>query len=605
MKRDSGTFLFIALALAMLLPGCWGSSKSTSVSVGGGGGVLATATAVGIDKCHNCHADTAVDGVGIFNSWEQSRHANLDNTYDGWDNALGTTNYHGFRPNTSSSSCTGCHDPNGDSANVPFYLSSQLSTYPLANDSRSVIGCEACHGGGSLHFGVGPIGGPTLGEYAVAASTGQSSQYNTCRSCHNDSHHSTSSYRIIGDTHFDNGARAVGADIEGYVIRKALNTSCTDCHLPHRFSLVENREWHLSAHGEFTGEAWKHYDWKQSNRQACQRCHTTTGFVNYTTDQANYDPANNVFVATDNQSEMLYCYGCHQVNDGGIRKARRTVTTAYLPGGPGADDNVAITGKGNSELCMNCHSGREAGSQIKALIAALTNPGGADNVSFGSFNSHYLAAAGTLFQDNTFSVTDNTFTGPGAYQFPGKNYAKVSYFKHDIITYTTGTGEEGGPCVGCHMSSPHDPDNFETGTHSFMPVTHDSGGVMTALTSTKCAECHTGGYAITVADLNTLEEEFDARKDELQTALEGVGIYYNSSAYPYFYADAGFTTQFKTWESTAASQGIATADLIGAAFNLNFFAHEPGAYVHNDIYTNRVLYDSIEKVGATPTFARP
>lgn len=604
MKRDSGTFLFIALALAMLLPGCWGSSKSTSVSVGGGGGVLATATAVGIDKCYNCHANTAIDGTRIFEGWALSRHANYDNSYDGWDDLVeGTTSYHGYRPGydpAEQDTCGVCHNPNDDALNLAMYVGPGSGTTP-----RFVVGCEACHGGGSLHFGVGPIGGPTLGEYAVAASTGQSSQYNTCRSCHGDTFHTTRTYRLISDTHFDNGARAVGSDIQGYVIRKALNTSCTDCHLTHRFSLVENRAWHLSAHGDFAGAAWNHYDWKQSNRQACQRCHTTTGYVNYTSDQASYNPANNVFVATDNQSEMLYCYGCHQVDEGGMMEARRTVASAYLPGGPGANDNVEITGKGNSELCINCHSGREAGSQVKAILAGLTNPGGADNVSFGTFNSHYLAAAGTLFQDNTFSAADNTFTGPGAYQFPGKNYAKVSYFEHDSIPYTTGNGEEGGPCVGCHMSSPNNDNNYETGTHSFMPVIHDNNDVMTELTSTKCAECHAGAYTITVDDLNTLEEEYDARKDELQTALESIGIYYNSGAYPYFYADAAFTTQFKTWQSEAASLGIATADLIGAAFNLNYLTHDPGAYVHNDIYTNRVLYDSIEKVGATPSFARP
>jgi hypothetical protein len=33
---------------------------------------------------------------------------------------------------------------------------------------------------------------------------------------------------------------------------------------------------------------------------------------------------------------------------------------------------------------------------------------------------------------------------------------------------------------------------------------------------------------------------------------------------------------------------------MGAAFNLNLLEHDPGAYVHNRIYTKRLLYDAID-----------
>jgi hypothetical protein len=193
MNRHKGMFLMITLALAALLAGCWGSEKSTSLVVSGGGTVLAGATAVGIDKCHNCHAATAVGNVGIFAAWAGSRHANLDNTLDAFDSL-----YHGTNPDTTSATCIVCHDPDGDSVNLPLYIGDGSSA-----TARSVIGCEGCHGGGSLHFGVGPIGGPTLGIYAVAATTGQSSQYNTCTQCHGETtplFHSTSNERLIIDT---------------------------------------------------------------------------------------------------------------------------------------------------------------------------------------------------------------------------------------------------------------------------------------------------------------------------------------------------------------------------------------------------------------------
>lgn len=585
MKRHQGLLILTVFLLAALLVGC--SDKSTSLDVGGGGGTAATATAVGIDVCNNCHANTAVNGEAVFLAWSVSRHGNSNDSPS-------------YPP---SASCIPCHDPDGDSANLIGYAGPGSTPAP-----RNVVGCEACHGGGSLHFGVGPIG-----FFAKVATTGKSSQYNTCTGCHPDSNpfHSvtTEPELIIIDTHFDNGARAAGSDLQGYVIRTALETSCGDCHIAHEFDLTENLQWKASAHGDVAGAGWKNYDWKLASRQSCQQCHTTTGFVNYTNDQLTYDPANNVFAAVDNQSEMLYCYGCHQSGEHGMLAARRVVDNAYLQAGPGTANTVVITGQGDSELCINCHSGREPGAQIKANLAA--SPTGPDNTSFGSFNSHYLLAAATLFQDNTFSAADNQFIGPGAYQFVGKSYAKPSLFEHDIIgtpadpTATTAAARKQGACVGCHMTSPAGASNDPTyGSHIFLPFHLDGAGAIDNVTSASCVGCHVGGLALTPAGLNNLKTVYKNRIAELKTALEGVGIFYNINRYPYFYANAGSTTQFKTWATKAASLGLSTEDLVGIAYNLNYFSHEPGAWAHNDYYTQRVLFDSIEKLGVAPTFTR-
>lgn len=563
MKRNTTWLPIAAVAFAALFAGCWGASKSTSVTVAPGGGAE-TAAAVGVDVCANCHSAQLAQ-------WQSSSHAN----------ANGTPSYADFG---SDSTCETCHDNKGDGQLIVNFISGAVP--------RPVTGCESCHGGGALHFGSGPIE-----KYAAAATSGKSAQYNTCIACHpeNGAPHAGSTGRIISDTHFDNQYRADGSTIQGYVIRKAASSACTDCHRRHTFDLTENRQWAASAHGDRDGEAWKHYDWKDTSRQACQRCHTTTGFVNYTNDQAGYNPANNVFVAVDNQSEMLYCYGCHATTTSGYQVARRTVSTAYLPAGPGVNDNVAITGKGDSELCLNCHSGREPGSQVRANMAGKNM----DNTVFGAFNSHYLLAGATLFQDNNFSTADNQFVGPGAYQFNGKDYAKPSQFEHDTIG-----GATQGPCVGCHMTTPNSSTDETIGKHSFMPVTVDDTGAITAVTSAKCAECHTGSDAMTASRLDALRTQYENRVDALKSLLESKGIYWGPS-YPYFFANAGLTVQFKTWQTKAASLGISTEELVGVAFNLNYFKHEPGAYAHNSTYTARVLYDSIEKLGGTPGFARP
>ncbi len=622
MKRHRGSYVLAALGLAILMAGCWGSDKSTSLDVSGGASPIATATAVGIDKCFNCHANTAVAGAGIFETWSLSRHGNNDGTHAD----LPPTNFFGDPPEE----CNGCHDPNGDSLNLQKYTGFGSTPNP-----RNVIGCEACHGGGSLHFGVGPIGGPTLGVYAVAASTGQSSQYNTCIRCHverNSIHDPSQPFgtvdEIIYDTHFDNGARAQGSDIQGYVIRKALGTSCTDCHNPHSVNLVEARQWKASAHADFTGLPWKEDPWKdQTSSSYCKRCHTATSFVIYTDDQnvAYNDPIHTqTFIANgvvDNMSEVLYCRACHKIDPArGFTVARRVPQDARIPGAwdngqvvysstAGLNSYTKVAGMGDSELCMNCHSSRP--SRNGFFVRPYLTSGGRniDNVVYGSITPHYLVAVQTVFQDNT--------KGIGGYALPGRNYANPSYFEHNKIgtADAPGTGS-GGPCVGCHMSSPADNLDVTVGSHSFMPVTEDNTGNISAITSTMCVVCHNGIYALTPTELNNTRDLVTARVAEFRAALEAQSIFPNEKGNQFYTSASAAATDnssvgtVKNWQTraTALGTGIDGYDLWGICWNfnlLNYDPAEPCAWVHNNIYANRLIYDAIFALGATPSFARP
>ncbi len=636
MKRHRGSFVLAALGLAILMAGCWGSSKSTSLEVSGGGASpIATATNVGIDKCHDCHADTAVNGEGIFDAWALSRHGNLDNSYDAWDNLVEMQSrwWHGFRPGWSleelDEGCGVCHDKTSDAQNLAKYLGAGSGTTP-----RFIVSCEACHGGGSLHFGIGPIGGPTLGVYAIPASTGQSSQYNTCRGCHNDTHHGNDKFRLIGDTHFDNGSRAQQTPIQGYVIRKAMNTACTDCHNPHSVELREARQWKMSGHADFNGLPWYEDPWKdQTSSSYCKRCHTATSFQIYTDNQdiAYNDPIHTqTFIANgvvDNMAEVLYCRACHQiVPNKGFIVARRTVQDARIPG---AWDNgqivysstasrnsyTRISGMGDSEICMNCHSSRPGrnGFFLKKYVQAQTGGVNIDNIALPN-TPHYLVAVQTLFQDNTKAI--------GGYVLPGRDYTNAAYFEHSKIgtADAPGTGS-GGPCVGCHMSSPFDNLDATVGSHSFMPVVEDNTGNIVRITSTMCAVCHAGIYALTPAALNTARDEFDAHIAELRAALEAQGVYPNEGGNRMYVsaaaaaADNDSTLYFKTWQTKAATippvgsyAQMDGYDLLGIAWNFDLLAYDPAepcSWVHNNMYANRLLFDAIQALGATPSFARP
>lgn len=608
MKRHNGLFLLLSLALGTLLAGCWGSDKSTSLELTTSGDVVASAAPVGIDKCHNCHADTAVNTSRIFDDWASSRHANLDNTWDPYDNSIGNSKpYHGLLPYSGyepvpDGDCTPCHDPNGDSWNLANYSGPGSST-----TSRWVIGCEACHGGGERHFGVGPIGGPSSAAYAVAATTGQSSQYNTCTRCHQETptEHGSKPYRLISDTHFDNADRAVGTDIQGYALRKGAGTACVDCHNPHSAKLAINRQWKSSAHGDFAGEAWKHYKWTDSNRASCQRCHTTTGAVNYMTAPATYDSANNVFswkatTGTDNRSEMLYCYACHTNYYGGLR-APGAITASYT----GVSPEPVFPDSSASNICLSCHTGRESGDSIKASAGPF------DNVSF--INSHYLTAGGTVF-----AVT--------GYEYAGLDYTIPSSDLHDKIGMgTTGNATvdasyKNGPCVSCHFDS-RDPNGLSvltktsdnTLSHTLSPFTRyaDNDLVLNPV----CINCHGSrgqgsnsavlwlGDDATAATLQgtTHKARYQAALEALKVQLAAKGFNF-SNTYPYFFKSADNTASsnaVKNWLSagdTDTTGAVTGKNNMGAAFNYNLLAHDPGGVAHNRRYTRRLIYDAIDWV---------
>ncbi len=144
------TLLVASIALMTL----WGCSSSMD-SGGGKSDVSTEYETVGIDVCVQCH-----DIKG--QEWLGSRHGNAEP--EGGPHSP-------HRPGESS--CADCHNPLNDGDLIEFAFNTQ-------EKRRDVIGCESCHGGGGLHYGLGPI------EYPRSAPE-------ICGACHNrdDGHHDT------------------------------------------------------------------------------------------------------------------------------------------------------------------------------------------------------------------------------------------------------------------------------------------------------------------------------------------------------------------------------------------------------------------------------
>lgn len=525
--------------------------------------------------------------------------------------------------------CRTCHDPH----NAGGLLFEDVEDHGHVVASGEYATCVSCH----------------MGDNAAVADDGAGgTDWDVTEAIY----HQDVYYRIITDTHYDDPTTT--NIIEGYVIDPLSDRACRACHDVHAveeiradddsssFSSTINDQWAKSGHAgqigtvkltvaedygdnmglnrtteqtvaikaagvtSAEGDAWLHYDWDAGDRQPCQECHTSTGAMNYLNDPAGYDNTANDFshladwavdgdgvVTSSGQNELLYCWGCHSDNNGGLRN-------------PGANSRpytvdaatVTLPDVGNSNVCINCHGarGNMDSYEIGATDAALTGNPATDMTTlapgFGAntenvTEAHYLVASATLFQAQTrigYEYPVVVVDGEGN---PVDAYADVSYFAHSAMGLNSDAPETGsGPCAACHMVTDEG--------HTFNVVEKDAGGVITALKSTTCVECHSGAHgAALVAEDTTIDgvlhtaaaaaafleheaEGFHGGLALLEAELFNSGLTF-TGGYPYF---AG-----ATWTNEGN---------FGAAHNYNYLHHEPGAYAHNRIYAKRLIFDSID-----------
>jgi hypothetical protein len=95
--------------------------------------------------------------------------------------------------------------------------------------------------------------------------------------------------------------------------------------------------------------------------------------------------------------------------------------------------------------------------------------------------------------------------------------------------------------------------------------------------------------AMTPDLLNALETQFDAALAAVQGTVNTKGICW-TNAYPYF-------NVYDTATGVCTATGYTAwpdKDTLGAAFNMNMLKHMPMAFVHNSLYTRRLIFDSID-----------
>ena len=321
---------------------------------------------------------------------------------------------------------------------------------------------------------------------------------------------------------------------------------------------------HRTDEGHFDGssEAWRHWDEDGEVPGSCAKCHSAEGLPIFIENETN--------IAADISNGLL-CSTCHEnLTD----YTRRTVEEVTFPSGLSADLGD------DSNLCMNCHQGREAKATVDEEIAADPGP-------YRFINIHYYAAAASLFGADI----------EGGYEFDGKSYAgQNDYGGAHGGNYTT--------CVECHMGTKGSAANK---SHNVAKPN-----------SANCA-CHGGtspsfefkGFRPSSAldfdgdedvsesqwsELHGLEEALYA---ELQAYASAAGkpIIYAES-YPYFFNDTnGNGTADEDEISSSNRYEDFDATLLKAAFNYQVSKKEPCGYIHNATYIAQLMVDSIGALG--------
>jgi len=125
-----------------------------------------------------------------------------------------------------------------------------------------------------------------------------------------------------------------------------------------------------------------------------------------------------------------------------------------------------------------------------------------------------------------------------------------------------------------------------TDKHKFEPVTKDGSGVITAITTSICTNCHSSSLPAVTLDAKRLS--FNNAMDVLKATFADKGLVWNSATKTFNTTAGGTIIKWGT--------GQAGKNRYGAATNYRLFYAEPGAYAHNPEYARQLIVDSIDAV---------
>lgn len=324
---------------------------------------------------------------------------------------------------------------------------------------------------------------------------------------------------------------------------------------------------HRTDPGHFAGseEAFRHWDEDGAVSASCSKCHSPSGLPFLLEHGVEIEQP---------LSNGLDCATCH--NDL-TTFTRHEVAAVEFPSGASLD-----TANPDSNICLNCHQGRESTVSLNARIGDSDDDAVVEGLSFA--NVHYFAAGATRFGAEA----------QGAYQYEGQEYngrfAHVESFSSCTQCHSTHRLEvRVESCGACHAGVDSEED---LASIRMDPTDFDGDGDATE------------GIA---SEVETLAEVLYGAIQKYAAGVAGTPIIYDSHSYPYFFGDTDGNGQVDPGEAIYPNRYATwTPRLLRAAYNYQYFQKDPGAFAHNSKYIIQILYDSLVDLGAdTAGMVRP
>ncbi len=337
----------------------------------------------------------------------------------------------------------------------------------------------------------------------------------------------------------------------------------------------KTQQWAISGHAAAAGEPFRHWDEDYEAdgytptgiSASCTRCHSTPGFGQLVEGDV---PTSTMPTTT------VDCWSCH--NDFNLFSNPETryddltanpeLASVEFPSG----DSVSL---GNaSNICMTCHQGRSSKVQVDNATDNGVTQTPTNYPSYDFINIHYYAAGATFFGTDV----------QGGYEYDGNTYRGQNTF----VGLHTSDGRTLVDCIGCHLNASEDPDSKQR--HTFLPQVAD------------CNQCHSGqefqdlsgSPSDNYREINILVEDLYAAIQDYATNDLSSPVFYDSSAYPYWFKDndlgANFGNRYRDFDF----------NMLTAAYNYQVALKDPGGYIHNGGYIEQLLFDSTCLMGGTP-----
>jgi hypothetical protein len=336
---------------------------------------------------------------------------------------------------------------------------------------------------------------------------------------------------------------------------------------------------HRVDEGHFDGSAyaWRHFDEDEEVEFFCARCHTQEGLPYYLENGTNIN---------DEPANAMLCTTCHTSPPG-----LRSSPSVKFPSGVVKDMGDS------SNICMNCHQGRESMNSVLETVETTPPP-------WEFLNIHYYPTAAVLYGKEV----------RGGFQFAGKTYAGQRLFPNHMGLFDT--------CVECHMgsNSTHKPYDMTGKLHNVekpnpedcvfchgLDVAQSNPGVDPAnFTFSGIRPVTTPDYDGDGNRMESIKEEIMGLEEALYAEIQdfasklGMPIIYDGHEYPYFFNDTNGNGEIDFLENIYPNKyGFTNARLLKASYNYQVSKKEPHGFIHNSRYIAQLLVDSIEHLGGS------